>query len=261
MIFAQDPEAAPPNGGPFRKLAPGIERTVPPAIEKRENYEWMQKLDELSRLAADQQVPELGKRPWALNMLQDVRLDHSVWALEFSYKPIRFVSVDVPTSSGQVERKLIWYMVYRVRNLGDKPVRFVPQFVLHATDADVYYPDRILATALDPIRLREDPKRRLLNAVEMSDVEIPPSAEGEDNSVYGIVTWRDIDPATDRFSVYIKGLTNAYRIKTDEEGNWQGYTRKTLQLNFWRPGDEFFEHEGEIRVGAPGDVDYRWVYW
>ena len=260
--YAQDPAADQAPQGPFRRLAPGVERTIAPALEPRENYEWMQKLDELSKLAAGQQIPELGKRTWALDMLKDVRLEHNVWALEFSFKPIRFVMVDVAVSSGQVERKLVWYMVYRVRNTGDKPVRFVPQFVLHATDADVYYPDRIIATAMDPIRNREDPRRRLLNTVQISDVEIPPSAEGEDNSVYGVVTWRDIDPATDKFSVYIKGLTNAYRIKTDEDtGDWKGYIRKTLQLNFWRPGDEFFEHEGEIRIGAPGDVDYRWVYW
>jgi hypothetical protein len=110
---------------------------------------------------------------------------------------------------------------------------------------------------MEPIRQREDPQRRLLNTVEISDVEIPPAAEGEDASVWGVALWRDIDPATDRFAIYIKGLTNAYRIKTDEEGNWQGYSRKTLQLNFWRPGDEFFEHESEIRFGSPPQGDAR----
>jgi hypothetical protein len=222
----------------------------------------MQKLDELSKLAASEQVPEFGKRSWAANMLQDVRLSHNVWALEFSFKPVRFVTVNVPTASGRVEQKLVWYLVYRVRNTGDKPVRFVPQFVLYSQDTDLYYPDRLIATAMEPIRLREDPNRKLLNAVQISEVEIPPSPDGDEGSVWGVAMWRDIDPATDRFSIYIKGLTNAYRIKTDENtGAWQGYARKTLQLNFWRPGDEFFEHEGEIRYGMPGDVDYRWVYW
>lgn len=254
-------QPAPTGQGPFRRVAPGVERTIPPAVQKAETYSWMQKLDELSKLSADQQVPELGKRPWAQDMLKDVRLEHDIWSLEFTFKPIRFVTVEIPTASGQVERKLVWYMIYRVRNLSDKPVRFVPQFVLHSIDQDIYYPDRIIATAMDPIRQREDPQRRLLNTVQISDIEIPPAVEGEDASVWGVALWRDIDPATDRFSIYIKGLTNAYRIKTDEQGSWQGYSRKTLQLNFWRPGDEFFEHEGEIRYGLPGDVDYRWVYW
>jgi hypothetical protein len=258
-VFAQD--AGQEGQGPFRRLAPGVERTIPPNIDAAETHSWMQKLDELSRLAADQQVPEFGKRPWAASMLKDVRLNHDVWCLEFSFKPVRFVTVEVPTASGRVEQKLVWYLVYRVRNTSEKPVRFVPQFVLHSRDTDLYYPDRIIATAIEPIRQREDPRRRLLNTVEMSNAEIPPSPDSDEGSVWGVALWRDIDPATDRFSIFIKGLTNAYRIKTDDEGNWQGYTRKTLQLNFWRPGDEFFEHEGEIRYGTPGDVDYRWVYW
>ncbi len=267
LLFATatgaQPVAAPAGGaqGPFRRVAPGIERTIAPAIEKAEAVSWMQKLDELSKLAAAAEVPELGKRAWAENRLQNVRLNRDVWGLEFTFKPVRFVTVDIPTTSGQVEQKLVWYLVYRVRNLSDKPVRFVPQFVLHSVDADAYYPDRIIATAMDSIREREDPRRQLLNTVQISEAEIPPAAEGEDASVWGVALWRDIDPATDRFSIFVKGLTNAYRIKTNDQGDWLGYARKTLQLNFWRPGDEFFEHEAEIRFGHPGDVDYRWVYW
>ena len=36
--------------------------------------------------------------------------------------------------------------------------------------------------------------------------------------------------------------------------------RKTLKLNFWRPGDEYSTSENEIRYGVPGGVDYEWVY-
>ncbi len=197
--------ATPEGTGPFRRLAPGVERTIAPQIQKEETATWLQRLDELARLAADEQVPELGKRPWAANMLENVRVSHDIWCLEFSFKPVRFVSVDVPTASGKVERKQVWYLVYRVRNTGEKPVRFVPQFVLHSSDTDMYYPDRIIATAMEPIRLREDPKRRLLNTVQISEVEIPPSAEGEDGSVWGVALWRDVDPATDRFSIYHQG--------------------------------------------------------
>ena len=62
-----------------------------------------------------------------------------------------------------------------------------------------------------------------------------------------------------RFSVYVSGLTNAYRWG-DAAGEYKpsdpiltGRTlyRKTLKLNFWRPADEYFEHEEEIRYGCP----------
>ncbi len=35
---------------------------------------------------------------------------------------------------------------------------------------------------------------------------------------------------------------------------------KTLKINFWRPGDEYMEHEMELKYGVPGEVDYQWVY-
>jgi hypothetical protein len=276
-LFAQEPapeqqpaasqEASPSDagGGKYRVLAPGVMRTIPPNMEHDESYS---RVDLPKLLEKD---PKLGERPGARNMAKDVRLEHEVWGLEFSFKPIRFVTADIPEgSSGEVSRKTVWYMVYKVTNRGDKPVRFVPRFLLHAqqsrggngqeADAGNYYPDRILATAVPLIQRREDPNRRLLNTVEMTEQEIQPSTDEEDNSVWGVVTWRDIDPKTDRVSVYVQGLTNAYDIKVAEDGSWERYLRKTLQLNFWRPSDEFYAHEREIRFGIPGDVDYRWVY-
>jgi hypothetical protein len=135
--------------------------------------------------------------------------------------------------------------------------------LLHTHESDEYYPqyypDRIIPLAMRPIQIREDPRRKLHDSVSISDEPILPSPEGEDHSVWGVALWRDIDPKTDKFSIYVQGLTNAYRIELDETNNWR-FSRKTLQLNFWRPSDEYFAHEDEIRLGIPGDVDYRWVY-
>ena len=67
---------------------------------------------------------------------------------------------------------------------------------------------------MDPIRLREDPNRQFLTSVEMCR-EI---AVGE--TLWGVATWEDIDPRIVRFSVYVFGLTNAYRWK-DEPGEYK----------------------------------------
>ena len=80
-----------------------------------------------------------------------------------------------------------------------------------------------------------------------------------DRSVWGLVTWEDIDPQVDFFSVYVHGLTNAHKIEappaTDtSETGWE-FKSKILQLNFWRPGDDVAENEGEIRYGIPIDSD------
>ena len=102
----------------------------------------------------------------------------------------------------------------------------------------------------------------MLDTVQMTDVEIKPSKKAGQNEVWGVVTWEGVDPSTDRFSIYVQGLSNAYNWKDGEKSKdgTQKYYRKTLQMNFYRPGDELFENEREIRFGIPGEVDYRWLY-
>ena len=95
----------------------------------------------------------------------------------------------------------------------------------------------------------------------LGKLAIPLSTATSDQSVWGVATWVDIDPRIDFFSIYISGLTNAYRW-TDPPGAFKAgdppatgrkFTHKTLQLNFWRPGDEFRLLEDEIMLGAPAD--------
>ncbi len=268
---------------PYRNLAPGVLIAVDPM---RTLAETVSRHDMAGLLAVDP------KFDWA----KDITFHRDVWVLKFQFKPMRMIWVDVPQAGGNMERKLIWYMVYEVTNPGkimhpvedvklsyetsdkrelyevktvDRPVRFVPEFLLegHQEMKDnplttKVYPDRVIPVAMEPIRLREDPRRKFLTSVEMCR-EI---AVGE--SLWGVATWEDIDPRIVRFSVYVFGLTNAYRWR-DEPGEYKpgdsplkGRKRyqKALKLNFWRPGDQYFEHEEEIRYGIPGGVDYEWVY-
>jgi len=128
--------------------------------------------------------------------------------------------------------------------------RFVPTFLLYSIDTGgKTYLDRILPGATPTIQQREDVNRPLLNTVAISG-RLPAAKEGEDNSVWGVVTWEDVDPQTDYFSIYIQGLTNAYRWEDTPNGRW--FARKTLRLDFWRPGDEFDEQESEIRFLRSG---------
>lgn len=272
-----------PGKSPYRHLAPGVLHTIDPM---RALEETVSRHDVVGLLAVDPQFD------WA----KDIAFRHDVWVLKFQFKPMRMIWVDVPQVGGNMERKLIWYMVYEVTNTGklmhpvedkallyetthkpqlyevkelDRPVRFLPEFLLEGSRtmkddpaAAKLYPDRVIPVAIEPIRMREDPKRKFLTTVEMCR-EI---AVGE--TLWGVATWEDVDPKIVRFSVYVVGLTNAYRWK-DEPGEYKEgdsvltgrkLYRKTLKLNYWRPGDEYFEHEEEIRYGVPGGVDYEWVY-
>jgi hypothetical protein len=260
--------AAPADAGPYRKLAPGVMKTVDPAVEAQETYTWH---DVVELLALD------ANYDWA----KDAAFRRDIWHLNFQFKPLRMIWVDVPQPSGKMQRKLIRYLVYSVTNPGkalhpveaedgtfkvetvDLPVRFIPDFLLDAPKQKLSYPDRVIPIAVAPIQMREDPNRRLLTSAEISATEIKP---GE--TVWGVATWEGIDPRIDRFSVYVQGLTNAYRwkdepgkyAKGDPLGTGRRLSRKTLKLNFWRAGDEYFENEREIFYGAPGEVDYEWLY-
>jgi hypothetical protein len=283
-----------------RKLAPGVLKSVSPQRQIQESFSRHDITELLAVEPAD--VPF----DWARNV--DYR--HDVWTLQFRFKPVRMMRVDIPQPGGIMQNKLIWYMVYSVTNrrieekvvevqsLADRnaeslpefgwmhpvpaggglyrvqfvnrPIRFVPRFLLEGheslaeeTGYTKVYSDRVIPVALRQIAQREDPTRRFFNSAEISQGYL---AVGK--TAWGIATWEDVDPRIDRFSVYVKGLTNAYTWRDDPQrytadAPLEAYRRmsvKTLKLNFWRPGDEVAEHEREIRYGVPGGVDYDWLY-
>jgi hypothetical protein len=287
--------------GPF---APGVVTTIPPDFAPDETVS----THDVVEIRTNPNVrwkPELLSESRTLyGMSKDVKFRRDVWCLEFSFKPLRMIQVDVPLPDGKLQKRAIWYMVYAVKNTGrtmtpvagqdgvysvatgqGAPVRFIPSFVLKSQDREATggqiqkeYLDRVIPAAYNAIRAREAHDRPLLNSAQMATQLIPVSDDRADRSVWGYVTWEGIDPRIDFFSIYVGGLTNAYQwtdpagaYKTgDEPATGREFKRKTLQLNFWRPGDEFTKDESAIRYGvAPGKADlydvsegvaYRWVY-
>jgi hypothetical protein len=334
------------SGQQPRQFAPGVLTTIPPAPQAEEMFSGPRPLVELPLAIQNLQYdPKLASPSSTVyERSQSAMLRRTIWNLEFSFKPMRMLYVDVPQASGRMQRQLVWYMVYRVRNLGNhlKPkglitaetiaadknpneevlelvdptvpeakelyekfkdytseveifgkltdkLRFFPHFVLHSTEYKKEYLDRVIPAAMGPIRQREFPGRpqqQLYNSLNISEVPIAISDDNNDNSVWGVATWTDVDPRIDYFVVYVQGLTNAYRFDDppgafkpgDEPGTGRKIARKTLQLNFWRPGDTVDPNEEEIRFGCrldpdPADqakilkeygvekpVDYVWVY-
>jgi hypothetical protein len=287
-----------------RDFAPGVLTTIPPDFEPGETVS-THDLVEIRTNADAEWQPELLTDSRTLHgMAEGVKFRRDVSCLEFSFKPLRMIRVDAPGPNGTVESKIVWYLVYAVRNTGEVmkpvegdggvyktemakggPLRFVPSFVLQSHDLtadgqpiEKAYLDRILPAAMAEIRARETRGQSLLNSAEMAQQELPPGDGRTDNRVWGVATWTDVDPRIDFFSVYVGGLSNAYEWQDpagaykpgDQPGTGREFTRKTLQLNFWRPGDEHLQDEREVRFGvARGKgglynvsegVAYRWVY-
>jgi hypothetical protein len=263
-----------------RKLAPGVLTTIRPEPKPSETFQGPIPLPTLTRLGWDPHYTP--KNETLAEMAMKTVLRRNIWNLEFSFKPLRMVNVDIPQPDGRMRRKLIWYMVYRVRNLGGHlapvaekddfdhvtyttaevdevlnvgateptgSIRFFPHFVLKIHEEDKEYLDRVIPAAIPVIQMREMRGAKLYNSVEISRVNIKVATPEADDSVWGVVTWQDVDPRTDYFSIYVQGLTNASRAERTARGLI--LMQKTLKLNFWRPGDVVYEHEGEIRYGVP----------
>lgn len=289
---------------PARDFAPGVVTTIPPDFEPEETVSTHDLVEIRGNPDAKWQPELLTDSRTLYGMSEGVKFRRDVSCLEFAFKPLRMIRVDLPGPNGKRERKLVWYLVYSVRNTGQVmkpvegdggvfetkmgpggPVHFVPSFVLESHDLtadgqpiDKSYLDRIMPSAVAAIQAREVHGRKLLNSAEMAQQILEPGDGRMDNRVWGVATWTDVDPRIDFFSVYVGGLSNAYRWEDpagaykpgDAPGTGRRFTRKTLQLNFWRPGDEHLQDEKEIRFGVArgmGDlydvsegVAYRWVY-
>jgi len=284
----------PPASKPFRLPVQGVMKDATPRPEANEA---VSRDDVVELLAVDSSYD------WA----KGATFRRDVWNLKFAYKPLRMVWVDMPQPSGKLQRKAVYYLVYSVTNVPiadqksdpprygwmhpvpddedpynhkieyqDRPIRFVPEFLLESPEYGKAYSDRVIPLALAAIRAREDrlppswaagkdktiQREPLHSAVEM--VRETPGGK----TLWGVATWEEVDPRIDQFVIYVQGLTNAYWWKNLPEKYRPGAERstyrktflKTLKLNFWRPGDEFYPEESEIRRGYPGKPDYEWLY-
>jgi len=285
---ADQPRQGAPSG--YRKLGPGVETTIP---SKPETDDTVTRHDMVEIQSAGKKLdwtPETQSSGQRLKVLtKEIPFRRGVWYLEFAFKPLRMIDVDIPTDNGRMERRQVWYMVYRVKNLGqhlsrdsdadkdqslaanpptNEEIYFHPQFVLEGAKYKKAYLDRVLPLVVEAIEKRDDSRRKLLDSVQMSEHPIPLSTAEDDKSVWGVATWEYVDPKMDYFSIYVKGLTNAYRFADPEEaydpkkepGNGRIIAQKTLKLNFWRPGDQYDPNEFEIYYGVPGQVDHEWVF-
>lgn len=260
-----------------RKLAPGALKVIPPSAE------WGETFQGPVDLPLTVQHPELAWTPHTVPV-SDTLIEKSknvifrgdVYCLEFAFKPVRMIEVDVNTPIG-VQRKNVWYLLYRVRYLGGdlKPVpepdafnnqvyatpesvsaewvRFFPTMRLDTLGLGKVYLDKPQPMAVRAIANRERVGKPIYNTIEMQTLKIELSTESQDNSIWGVATWIDVDPRTDFFTVQVQGLTNAQQLEL--EGDKLKYLQKTLVLHFSRPGDTISELEDRIRYGIPAIAD------
>ena len=282
---------------PPRQLAPGVITTIKDATIDDDTSDGPREFTEL--------LSVVRPRAWRpnfepvsqtlLELARKVTFQREIWALEFGFKPLRII---------RVGERDIWYLVYFVRNNGDtrsphknadrtytltnvsRTLRFIPTFVFESHGLRKAYHDRTLPEVVRMIAAKERVPGDLHNSGSIGRVRIPVSTPTEDHRVWGVATWDNVDPRTDFISIFVQGLTNAYRWQPPADGyqpnaqvEQDQVLSKTLKLNFWRAGDAIDLHEGEIQFGIPlypreperqqealeiyqipKPVEYQWVF-
>jgi hypothetical protein len=176
-----------------------------------------------------------------------------IWVLDFSFKPLRIKDVEIPGKG----RRPVHYLYYKVVNRTGKPQMFVPQFIMINEDGKKFE-DRVIPEAIPLIQAREDPSIPVLGAVNIMGIIPPSTKEGVDDAVFGVAVWDNWDVKSDRFSLYVRGLSDGYKQVTDPGNGKPTVKYKTLRIDFIRRGDERNISEKEIEFNDP---PYEWVYW
>lgn len=201
--------------------------------------------------------------------------DSKIWVLDFKFKPLRSIKVDIP---GRGER-ICWYLWYQVANKTNKPHTFYPNFELVTHDTRMVYRDEILPKVQDAIIAKEDPAgiQDIKNSITMFKEPIPPSKENAiPKWITGVAIWTDpneplpTDDAATRqrkekapklsdtnfFSIFVAGLSSGWAETDPLPGTTEPVIRrKTLQLNFRRFGDGALRRDQDIRY-----ISHKWTY-
>ena len=286
----QDSPAA-PSSSRYRKLDPDALITVPPSAQIADTVSRRGFLAELKAVGGGKALSwkpqELADSDTMAFQADAAEIRREVWSLEFTFKPLRLIEVSTQGPSGSAETRKVWYLMYRVRDLGghlqpvreesglykiqkvdalETAVRFRPTFELYSHEFKKCYLDEHAPAVVEAVRQREDPNRDLLSNRQMALQKF-----GKGTEAWGVAVWnyqREVDPRIDFFSIYVRGLTNAYAEQS--MGEKTRLLPKTLQINFWRPGDALDLQEDEFRYGLPVDdaakygLDkarpHRWVF-
>ncbi len=211
---------------------------------------------------------------------------NDLWVLEVHMKPMRMQWVDITDpETGEASRELVWYLVYKAINrpiatqedVTDstpvntldpvlQPPKFLPEFTLITYDdpateiPDQTYMDQVIPQAV--VQVNKVEAHRPDDVVLSDTVSIiqpvpTATAEGAEGEswMYGVATWRSVDPETDYFSVILSGFSNGYEIREGPGGEPMRW-RKVLVQKFSRRGDRFDPTQVEFRFEGPG----RWTY-
>ena len=167
------------------------------------------------------------KKPYpTVNML------HHGWQLSFVWhKPHRiYVAVGHGVSRSLRE---YWFMRYTVTNNTHRDIFFIPGFVLTTDTGKVLHP----VAGLSPRVLTK------IRTVTGDQFIISPGLiagkllQGDDNAKDGVAVFTHVPVKARQFKIFVSGLSGDTALQKNPLTHKDVVLHKTLQLNFWIPGE------------------------
>jgi len=172
------------------------------------------------------------------------------WTLDFRFDTPEPIVVTGPDG----EKQVYWYVVYTVTNCSGEDRRFVPSVLLY-TDAGKTRRAGLYPKVFEAINAQRK-IRFLENAVKM----IGDLRQGDDNAKTGVAIFAPLDRDTDRFTLFVAGLSGQFVERTlapAKEGDEPTTIRlrKTLALEYDLPGDKWW-----MNLDQPHFVSKKWTW-
>jgi hypothetical protein len=209
-----------------------------------------------------------------------------LWVFEVHLKPMRMRWVDITDpDTGETSRELVWYLAYKCINrpiatqqdeTDTQPVNvldpilqpptFLPEFTLVTYDdpeteiPNKTYMDQVIPEAVVEInRVESHRPDDVVLSDTVSIIQPVPEPTPEDATdgewMYGVATWRSVDPETDYFKVILSGFSNGYENQPGPGGEPIRWRKVAIQ-KFTRLGDRFDPTQVEFKFDGPA----RWTY-
>ncbi|NIA06829.1 MAG: hypothetical protein GWP14_04180 [Actinobacteria bacterium] len=169
------------------------------------------------------------------------------WQLDFEYGPMKQIRLVLP---GESNPKTFWYMPYTVTNNTGRDVSFYPRSYLFTDTGQ-------LIEALQGVDALAYPLIAKLIGRELLEEELfvrGKLLQGEENARESVIIWRDFDPQSVSFKLFISGLSGETAWVTDPMSGKKYSLVKTLQLSYGLGGDRYISAELTAQL-----KDHEWI--
>ena len=158
------------------------------------------------------------------------------WQLDFKYGPMKQIRLVLP---GKSSPETFWYMTYTVTNNTGRDVDFYPHSYIFTDTGqlieDVQGVDALAYPVIAKLLGRELMEEELFLRGKL--------LQGEENARESVIIWRDFDPKSVAFKVFISGLSGERAWVTDPMSGKKFALVKTLQLSYGLGGDRYMSAE------------------